>query len=238
MQQTILEAQPTRAQSLLSLNMPNVDNLFPGFAPGDFAVLYGSQSVTSFASLLCIRAQLPVQLGGLDSNVIFIDCKNTFSSNSINRLAQLNHINPVKARKRIFNFGAFTAYQLTSLIIEKLEKKIMTYNAKLVIISDITGLFLDYNITKEEAQRVYSQIVNCLSNLAKTHQIIVVATHLPHEDNMRNAALREITSAKATTVLSYFKTPYTQELNLEKHPTYILGTAEPPSENMTLTSFM
>lgn len=238
MQQTILEVRPARAQSLLSLNMPSVDNLFPGFAPGDFAVLYGSPSVTSFTSLLCIRAQLPVQLGGLDGNVVFIDCGNTFTPNSIARLAQINHLNPIKARKRVFNFGAFTAYQLTSLIMEKLEKKIITCNAKLIIISDIAGLFLDDNISKEEAQRVYSQIVNCLSNLAKKHQIIVVATHLPHEDNIRNSALREITSAKATTVLSYFKTLYTQELNLEKHPTYILGTAEPPSENTTLTSFM
>jgi predicted ATP-dependent serine protease len=238
MHQTILEVRPARAQSLLSLNMPSVDNLFPGFIPGDFAVLYGSPSVTSFTSLLCIRAQLPVQLGGLDSDVIFIDCKNTFTPNSITRLAQLNHLNPVKARKRIFNFSAFTAYQLTSLIMEKLEKKIVTYNAKVVIISDITSLFLNDDISKEEAHRVYSQVVNCLSTLAKKHQIIVVATHLPHEDNIRNATLREITSTKATTVLSYFKTPYTQELNLEKHPTYILGTAEPPSENMTLTSFM
>ena len=238
MLQTMLEVKPARAQSLLSLNIPSVDGLFPGFAPGDFALLHGSPSVTSLTSLLCVRAQLPVQLGGLDGNVIFIDCGNTFAPDSITRLAQLNHLNATQARKHIFNFGAFTAYQLTSLIMEKLEKKIVTCNAKLVVISDIASLFLDKDIQNEEAQRVYSQIVNCLSNLTKKHQIIVVATHLPHEDSIRNSVLREITLTKATTVLSYFKTKYTRELNLEKHPTYILGTAEPPSENLTLTDFI
>ena len=69
------------AQPLFSLNMPGVDELFPGFAPGDFAVLYGSPSVISLTSLLCIRAQLPVQLGGLGSNVVFIDGGNTFRPN-------------------------------------------------------------------------------------------------------------------------------------------------------------
>jgi len=50
---------------------------FPGFALGDFAVLQGS-SVLSLASLWCVKAQLPTQLGGLQSSVIFIDGGNTF----------------------------------------------------------------------------------------------------------------------------------------------------------------
>ena len=82
------------AQPLLSLNMPNVDELFPGFAPGDFAVLYGSPSVISLTSLLCIRSQLPAQLGGLGSNVVFIDGGNTFRLYKIARLAQLHQLKP------------------------------------------------------------------------------------------------------------------------------------------------
>jgi len=72
-----LIAKPTLAQSLFSLNIPGVDELFQGFAPGDFALLYGSPSVISLTSLLYVRAQLPSQLGGLGSNVVFIDGENT-----------------------------------------------------------------------------------------------------------------------------------------------------------------
>ena len=46
MTQNIL-VKPVNAQPLFSLNMPGVDELFPGFAAGDFAVLYGSPSVIS-----------------------------------------------------------------------------------------------------------------------------------------------------------------------------------------------
>ncbi|MGD6852568.1 MAG: hypothetical protein ACQCN6_10965 [Candidatus Bathyarchaeia archaeon] len=236
MMQNIM-VKPTSAQKF-AFNVPEVDYLFPGFTTGEFAVIYGSPSVTSLTSLLCIRAQLPTQLGGLGGNIVFIDCANTFAQESIIRIAGQHHINPATARQRIFNFSAFTAYQLTSFIIDKLEEKILSCNAKLVIVSDIGGLFLDNAISREEAQRAYGQIVNYLVYLAKKHQIIIVATYPNHEGSVRNIALKEMTLSRANTVLSYFKAPYTAELNLEKHPTYMLGTAEPPSENMTLTTFM
>jgi len=233
-----LIVKPTMAQPLFSLNMPGVDELFPGFAPGDFAVLHGSPSVISLTSLLCIRAQLPAQLGGLESNVIFIDGGNTFRLYKIARLAQLHQLNPREVLERIFISRAFTAYQLTSLIHDKLEETVKNYNAKLVVISDIAGFFLDNDVAHEEAQRVYSQIISYLSNFAKEHQIIVIATYLPYHDSRRNGLLQELTCARASTVLSFSKTRYTREVTLEKHPYFVLGTAELPSENLTLTDFM
>ena len=233
-----LMAKPTVAQPLLSLNMPSVDDLFPGFAPGDFAVLYGSPSVISLTSLLCIRAQVPTQLGGLGSNVVFIDGGNTFRLYKIARLAQLHQLNPQEVLERIFISRAFTAYQMTSLILDKLEETVRNYDAKLVVISDIAGFFLDNDVANEEAQRIYSQIVSYLSSFARKHQIVVVATYLPYSDSRRNVLLQEITCARANTVLSFSKTTYTREVTLEKHPSFVLGTAELPSENLTLTDFM
>ncbi len=231
-------ARPVMAQPLFSLDMPSVDELFPGFAPGDFAVLYGSPSVISMTSLLCIRAQLPTQLGGLGSNVVFIDGGNTFSLYKIARLAQLHQLDPRGVLERIFISRAFTAYQLTSLILDKLEETVKQYNAKLLVISDIAGFFLDNDVANEEAQSVYSQIVSYLSSFARKHQIVVVATYLPHSESQRNILLQEMTCAKASTVLSFSKTLYTREVTLEKHPSFMLGTAELPSENLTLTDFM
>jgi Rad51 protein len=233
-----LMAKPAMAQPLFSLNMPGVDDLFPGFAPGDFAVLYGSPSVISLTSLLCIRAQVPTQLGGLGSNVVFIDGGNTFRLYKIARLAQLHQLGPQEVLERIFISRAFTAYQLTSLILDKLEETVKKYDAKLVVISDIAGFFLDNDVAHEEAQRIYSQIVSYLSSFARKHQIVVVATYLPYSDSRRNVLLQEITCARANTVLSFSKTTYTREVTLEKHPSFVLGTAELPSENLTLTDFM
>jgi hypothetical protein len=237
MTQNILFRQASTRQ-LFSLNMPSVDELFPGFAAGDFAVLYGSPSVTSLTSLLCVRAQLPVQLGGLGGNVIFIEGGNTFRLYKVTRLAQIHQLDPKKVLERIFISRAFTAFQLTSLIMEKLEDAVRNYNAKLVVISDIAGYFLQNDVSNEEAQKVYSQILNYLSSFARKHQVIVIATYLPYYSSARNNALQEVTMNKANVALSVSKTDYTNEVTLEKHPYFTLGTAELPSENLTLTDFM
>ena len=70
--------KPQAAQQRFTFNTAEVDDLFPGFTPGEFAVIHGSPSLTSLTALLCVRAQLPTQLGGLSGNVIYIDCANTF----------------------------------------------------------------------------------------------------------------------------------------------------------------
>jgi hypothetical protein len=229
--------KPQTVQQKFAFNTPEVDYLFPGFTPGEFAVIYGSPSVNTLAALLCVRAQLPTQLGGLSSNVIYIDSANTFNPEEITQYAKQNHINAQIARQRILNFSSFTSYQLTSLITEKLEEKITSCNAKLVVVSDIANLFLNSAFPKEETQRAYNQIISYLAYLAEKHQIIIVATYPNHEGSIRNIALKQMTLSSANTVLSYFKAPYTAEINLEKHPTYMLGTAEPPSPNMSLTNF-
>ncbi len=231
-------AQVIPATECFSLNMPGVNELFPGFIAGDFAVLYGSASINALSSLLCVRAQLPPQLGGLGSNVIFIDGGITFRLYRIAQLAQLHELNPEKVLQKIFVSRAFTAYQLTSLIMEKLQETTKNYNAKVVIISDIAGFFLDSDIAAEEAQRVYSQILTYLADFARKHQIVIIATYLPYENSKRNTTLQQMTHQNASTVLCFTKTPYGKQVSLQKHPTYMLGATKLPSKTTALTDFL
>jgi hypothetical protein len=223
---------------LLSLNMRNVNQLFPGFTVGDFAVLHGSSSVVSLSSLLCVRAQLPVQLGGLGSNVVFVDGGNTFQLYHVARLARLHGLDPKQTLERIYISRAFTAYQMTALVLEKLRETIRRYDAKLVVISDIAGFFLDKDIAETEAHRVYSQVLAYLSNFAKENQVMLVATYPPHQASRRNTFLHEVTCGRANTVISLRQTRYEREFVLEKHPRYVLGVAELPSETLTLDHFL
>ena len=217
--------------------MRNINQLFPGFAAGDFALLYGSQLVLSLSSLLCIRAQLPPQLGGLGSNVVFIDGANTFRLYQVTRLARLHQLDPKQALDRIYISRAFTAYQMTSLILQKLEDAVKNFNAKLVIISDIAAMFLDKDVEDEEAKRIYSQITTRLSNFAREHQTIIVATYPPHMDSQRNIYLQALTSGRANVVIALRQTKYEREIILEKHPAFPLGSGELPSETIPLTAF-
>jgi hypothetical protein len=236
--QNVIVKPTTRQATRFPLGMPRIDDLFPGFEPGDFAVLYGSPSITSLMSLMCVRAQLPQQLGGLSGNVVFIEGGNTFRLYKIARLAHLHKLNPTETLKHIFISRAFTAHQLTALIMEKLEETIKAYNPKLIIISDVSGFFLDENVEEEEAKKVYSQVIEYLSDFAKKNQVVLTATYLPYGASRRSILFQDLTFKKTCTVLRFTKTKYFNKVSLEKHPHYALGTVELPSQTTTLLDFM
>jgi hypothetical protein len=146
-QNTLVKTTPS--QPLLSLNIRNINRLFPGFTIGASALIYGSTSVLSLESFLCVRAQLPAQLGGLGSNVVFVDGGNTFRLYQIASLAKLHQLDPKQTLERIYLSRAFTAYQMTALILEKLKETVNQFDAKLAIISDIAGFFLDKDVPEE-----------------------------------------------------------------------------------------
>jgi hypothetical protein len=245
MQQKMLQPKlilkPSTVKTALkrfAFNIQDIDGLFPGFQPGDFAVLYGPKSITSLTSSLCVRAQLPLQYGGMESNVVFVDCANSSSLSDIEHKAQSQQLDTKALLERIHNIRVYTAYRLTSLIMEKLQEVVETRGAKLIVISDIASPFLHENVDDQEAKTFYSQIMSYLANFAKKHHLIIIATYLSHENSRRNNALQEITTSKANTVLRFTKTPYTKEVELEKHPAYMLGVADLTSENQALTDFM
>jgi len=236
--QLLKQHTPSTSQTLFPLNLRNINQLFPGFTLGDFAVIEGSSSVTSLTSLLCVRAQLAKQLGGLNSNVVFIDGGNTFRLYQITRLAQLHQLNPKQVLDNIYISRAFTAYQLSTLIMDKLKAAIQQFRAKIVIISDISGFFLDNALSDYEAQRVFCQVTTYLANFARENQIILIATNPPHQNTKRNAYLENLVHQRAGIVLSLGQTAYARTVSLKKHPCLKLGSIELPSTNVTLTDYI
>lgn len=231
-QNTILKT--AEEKQLLSLNTQQVNQLFPGFNIGDFAIVYGSKSVLSLSSLLCVRAQLPVQLGGLGSSVVFVDGGNSFKLYQIARISKTHNLNPTEILKKIHIARAFTAYQITTLILEKLKETVIKYKAKLVIISDVMRYYCDKEIDKEERYQIYKQVLGYLSRFAKENKIILIVTE---NEKSQDKSLHELTFQKADIVININQSKYVHEFILEKHHKYILGTADFSSENTTLEQF-
>ncbi len=235
-QNVILE--PIQSQLRLSLNIENVDNLFPGFMFGDFAVFRCSSAVQSLLSRLCVRGQLPYQLGGLETNVLFVDGGNSFKLYDVSAFAQSCELDPKEVLERIFVSRAFTAYQLTSLVFEQLQNTIEQYESKLIILSNLAHLYLDSNVPKKEAQEVFLQLTSHLASFAKRNRVILVATHPPRFWSKRSRFFEEVLCGRANVVASIKKFRNRPHFVLEKHPQFKLGKAEFPSEEVTLADFL
>jgi len=226
------------SQSLLSFNIENIDDLFPGFTLGNFAVLRGCPTILPLSMLLCVRAQLPYQLGGLETDVVFMDGGNTFRLYDISYIAQLHELDPRHVLDRIFISRAFTAYQMTSLIFDELQAAVEKYNSKLVVISDIASLYLDKDVPKREAKDAFNQLTVYLSKFAEETRVIVIATYPPHYPSDRYIFFKALVCGRANVVASIEPSKYGQQFVLEKHPFFSLGRTDFPSKTLTLTKFM
>lgn len=205
---------------------------------GDFAVLHGSPTIRFLSSLLCVRAQLPHQLGGLGTNVVFVDGGNTFRLYEISTLAQLHELDPSEVLGRIFISRAFTAYQITSLLLDRLEAAIDRCDAKLVIISDIARLYLDKDVPKKESKEIFNQVTTHLSKFAEENQVILIATYLPNHSARRNLFFKTAVCGRSKVVASIKPSRYGQRFVLEKHPHLKLGSMDFPSKNVILSNFV
>ncbi|MCW3980674.1 MAG: hypothetical protein NWF11_04285 [Candidatus Bathyarchaeota archaeon] len=190
----------------LSLNIGNLEGDSLEFILGNFTVLCGSSETLSLSMLLCVKAQLSYHLGGLKTKVIFVDGGNTFRLYEVSYIAQLHKLNPRKVLERIFVSRAFTAYQMTTLVFEKLQAAIDNFGSKLVIISDIGQLYSDKDLPQREAIYVFNQLTAYLSKFARENHVIILATHLPSCTSKRSLLLKTVSCGHANVILSV-KTP-------------------------------
>lgn len=230
----VLSAERVRR---LSLGVPVVDDVFPGFEAGDFAVIYGDR-VSFMAFALCIRGILPPEKGGLGSSVIFIDGGNSFNPYLVADLARINDLDPRGALERVYVSRAFTAYQLSSLILERLEPFLTVKKSRLLMVSDITSLFLDRDISATEAKDLFMKVCSKLSDVAEKKQTPVLTTYYPERRSKRGLFFEAVLFGRAKVIAKFERQGNVLRFVLQDHPRIKPFSIDFPSEDVTLTNYM
>jgi len=231
---SVLSAERVRR---LSLGVPAVDIVFPGFENGDFGVLYGEGS-SLMGFILCVRSVLPTDLHGLGSDVVFVDGGNSFSPYLISEIAHGYGLDPRYVLERIYVSRAFTAYQLSALILEKLEPFIDRHDAELVFVSDIASLFLDRDIPKREAVDLFTKVCSKLADIAAKKGKIVLATYSPDRASRRGLFFEAVLFGRCNVLVKLGSKHGTLTVTLQDHPSIKPFTVELPKADLTLTRFM
>ena len=234
---SVVTALSRKSKRVLALGIPKLDEAFSGFQRGEFAVLVGRPLCTMLSFLLSVRCQLPFRKGGLNSRVVFIDGGNTFDPYAVSAMAQEFGLEPRSVLEKILVSRAFTAYQLTALVFEKLEEALKRYRAKLVVISDITGLFLDRNVPKVEGRGVFLEMSQYLSEVASRRRAVVVASYFPRPYFSRNLFLESVLLGRASTVIRFKESGCGFKFVLEEHPTINPSTIDFRSNSVTMDMF-
>jgi len=235
---SVVTALSRKSKRVSALGIPKLDEVFPGFQRGEFAVLVGRPLCTMLSFLLSVRGQLPSKKGGLNSKVVFIDGGNTFDPYAVSAMAQEFGLEPRSVLEKILISRAFTAYQLTALVFEKLEEALKRYRAKLVVVSDITGLFLDRDVPRIEGRDIFMKMTQYLLDLASRRRAVVVASYVPRPYSSRNLFLESVLFGRASTVLRFKESKGGFKFALEDHPNIKPFTVDFPSNAVTMDMFV
>jgi hypothetical protein len=230
----VLSAERARR---LSLGVPVVDNIFPGFEAGDFAVFYGD-GISFMAFALCVRCILPPEKGGLGSSVIFVDGGNSFNPYLISDLARIHDLEPRATLERVYVSRAFTAHQLSSLILEKLEPFLNIKKSRLLVVSDISSLFLDRDVPKTEAKDLFMKACAKLSEIAERKQTIVLATYYPERRSKRGLFFEAVLFGHSNVIVKFERQGSVPRFVLQDHPRIKPFSVDFQSEDVQLTNYM
>jgi hypothetical protein len=227
-----------KSNRVLALGIPKLDAVFPGFQRGEFAILVGRPLCTMLSFLLSVRCQLPFKKGGLNSRVVYVDSGNTFDLYAVSAIAQEYGLDPKSVLEKILVSRAFTAYQLTELVFEKLEAASKRYRSKLVVISDITGLFLDHDVPKIEGRDLFLKMTQQLLDLASSRRAVVVASYFPRSYCSKNLFLESVLLARANAVIRFQKSRAAFKVVLENRPSIKPSTIDLSSNSVTMDLFI
>ncbi|UCF59052.1 MAG: hypothetical protein JSV15_01125 [Candidatus Bathyarchaeota archaeon] len=181
---------------------------------------------------------MPLRKEGLNSRAIYIDGGNTFDPYAVSAIAREYGLKPKSVLENIFISRAFTAYQLTVLVFEKLEDALKRYRSKLVVVSGITRLFLDRDVPKKEGEDVFMKMTRYLLELASRRRAVIVATCASRRYSRRSMFLESVLFGRANTVIGLKESQGALKFVLELHPSIKPFTVDFPSNAVTMDMFM
>jgi hypothetical protein len=182
---------------------------------GQMFALHG-KAAHALSLLLCVRATLPKPLG-LDSDILFLDGGNIFDVYRISDHAIRHELDPEETHERIHISRAFTYHQLSTLINNKLPEALKRFNAKLVVISDITLLYCDPDVQRQEkveSQEIFRRDMKALVTLAEQEHVLIIVTNLQTRNRRMDGILHR--TAHVSAKLEDHETFI--QLMLAKHP--------------------
>ncbi len=177
---TILEKR--QAVTKISVGSDGFDEVMGGgFETGAITECYGEfgSGKTQVGHQLAVNIQLPIEKGGLNSKVIYIDTENTFRPERILQMCAGKDLDPDQVLKNIKIARAYNSdHQM--LLAEKAEDLLKSGEYKLLIVDSLTAHFRAEFIgrgTLSERQQKLNKHMHTLLKLADMYNCCVLVTN-------------------------------------------------------------
>lgn len=184
-------AVPTGAG--ISTGLPRLDPFLGEFKSGTVCLIEGNHPfIAEVLSLLSINAV--TQLG---KPVVYVDGGNSIDPYLMATLARRSGVRPAAVLSHILVARAFTAYQLDTIISERLDAVLDQAQPGLLVVACITDLLLDRAVVEKEALAILRRCVARIETSTRDRQVISVVTKRLRAPASRTLAFDEILAKAA-----------------------------------------
>jgi hypothetical protein len=170
----ILAKTIMKTEIIVKSGITELDKLQGGFKTGEMIFLDGnSRLIAEMPNQLCVNTYRTFH-----SDTIYIDggmCANPYE---IAKYARVMEIDQRETLEHIQISRAFTVYQLSTLLQDKLEPIINKCKPRTLIIGMLPRLFLDPDVSTKESQILLKNILKKIRKLTQKYDLITVFTNL------------------------------------------------------------
>jgi predicted ATP-dependent serine protease len=185
-----VEEEPLLRERVLRTSIAPLDDLVEGFRSSKVTLLDSDSSYAStLLHLLCVRA-----ISQFDEEIVWVDGGNEVSPYAISSLCKRLLLDKRDILSRVNVSRAFTAYQLVTLIDEKLEEQVRKCSPSMIIVSSITELFLDKDMKWMESHQLLRRCADDISRITRDYETITIVS---------NAAYHHVRPSPGLTALLY-----------------------------------
>jgi len=169
----ITQLEPLCEHKVLYLSLARLDEFIGGFAASQVTLLDSSGCfVFDLVSMLCVEA-----IKNSNEELIFVDGGNSIDPYGIANLCKRKGYDKEHVLSQINVARAFTAYQLVTLINDRLEEMIKKSKASTLIVSCFLDLFFDKDMAWQESFQLIKRSLAKIKKLTGKYNLITVITN-------------------------------------------------------------
>jgi hypothetical protein len=193
----VLEAQ--RIERDLLSNLRPLDDFLGAFKSSTVSFIdSASKFLFDFVSLLCIQGIMKYDLP-----VVFLDGGNSIDPFVLANLAKRVGMDGEYVLNRVHVSRPFTAYQMSTLIEDRLEDRIQESRAGMLVVSCFPALYLDEDLWWPEAIELVQQGFSKVKEMTDRWNTITLVTNYKLSNMYRRSALRRLLYTKPDKVVRF-----------------------------------
>jgi len=169
----------------LTTSVPTLDRLLGSFETGKVTLIdSGSDFVFHLTTLLCVRA---VMEGG---SVVFVDGGNSVDPHGMVALGKRAGLTRDEILPRVHVARAFTCHQMTTLLLDMLDKKLEETHAELAVLACLPEMYLDEDVDVGEAHALFQKSVRAIRQTVANRDVIGLVTNAGLSKLYRRRSIR------------------------------------------------